>query len=276
MHNSKMFDESVSIAWKARFGIDAPSELPDLDRFLNHRSVRRYTSQPIPEDTMAGIVAAGQSASTSSNLQLYSLISVQDPERRAQVAHLCADQKQVLNAAWFFAFVVDHFRLREAAIAAGESPEGLDYAEFFIMAIIDAALAAERMVCAAESLGIGACYIGALRNHPTEIHNFLDLPEGSFGAFGLCFGYPDADRVEEIKPRLSQSAIWHRETYRRDQSSEIADYDRRMSEHYQARGMNPDVAWSQRSGRRVDGSEKSLTGREALKAYIESQPFWRR
>jgi len=81
------------------------------------------------------------------------------------------------------------------------------------MAVIDAALAAERLVCAAESLGIGICYIGALRNDPDGVRAFFGLPEGVFGVFGLCLGWPAKGVEAEIKPRLAQEAVWFRETY---------------------------------------------------------------
>ena len=269
-----MFDESVAEAWEKRFGRPPPPNLPELSRFLNHRSVRKYRADPIDEATIQGLVAAAQSAATSSNLQLFTMVSVQEPECRERIALLCANQSQVREAAWFFAFLVDHHRLRSAAEKAGQNPDGLDFAEFFTMAAVDAALAAERMVCAAEALGIGICYIGALRNDPEGVAELLDLPEGVFGIFGLCLGWPEEPLTAEIKPRLSPEAIWHRERYRRE--VDVSEYDRRMSEFYVSQGMKGDVTWSMRSGRRVDGSERSLTGRGVLKDWLSRRGFWRR
>lgn len=269
-----MFDESAAEAWKRRFGQEPPPQLPELSRFLNHRSVRKYRPEPIEENVVRGLVAAAQSAATSSNLQLYTFVSVQEPERRERMAQLCDNQSQVRDAAWFFAFLVDHHRLRHAAEKAGQDPAGLDYAEFFTMAAVDAALAAERMVCAAEALGIGICYIGALRNDPAGVADLLELPEGVFGIFGLCLGWPEEPRTAEIKPRLSPEAIWHRERYRRE--VDVSEYDRRMAEFYVSQSMKGDVTWSMRSGRRVDGSERSLTGRGVLKDWLSRRGFWKR
>lgn len=271
-----MFNEPAETSWPLRFGTPPPDDLPLLDRFLSHRSVRHYTSDPIPESTIAGLVAAAQSASTSSNLQLWTAISVQDPDRRDKIATLCADQHQVRDAAWFFAFFADHNRIRNAAAAVGGAAKGLDYQEFSVMAMIDAALAGERMVCAAESLGIGCCYIGALRNHPQAVRELLHVPEGTVGLFGLCLGWPDPAHEAEIKPRFHSSAVWHREAYDPATSEEIADYDRRMGAFYDSQNMKGDVTWSMRSARRIDGSEKSMTGREVLKAEFEKNGFGRR
>jgi len=218
------------------------------------------------------LIGAAQSASTSSNLQLWSVISVQEPERRDAIARLCANQDHVREAHWFFAFLVDHYRLRSAALAAGENPSGLDYVEYFIMGLVDAALAAERMVCAAETLGLGICYIGALRNDAQGVAQLLNLPDGTFGAFGLCLGWPSPDAKSEIKPRLRPNTIWFKERYQAE--TDISEYDERMRQFYASQGMNPGVTWSMRSGKRVD--DHHLTGRERLREFLLRRGFNRR
>lgn len=262
-----MFNESPQQAWKLRYGREAEA-LPDLSRFLNHRSVRAYSNRPIDDHLIEGLVAAAQSAATSSNLQLWSVVSVQEPARRESIAALCSNQKQIVDAAWFFAFIADHHRLQEAAREIGEDAAGLDFTEFWIMACIDAALAAERMVCAAESLGIGTCYIGALRNDPLAVSKILNLPQKSIGLFGLCLGWPANSDTVQIKPRLGQESVWYREEYG---SADVAEYDSRMSEFYEKQGMKGEVTWSMRSGRRVD--ENHLGGREVWKSVLENKRF---
>lgn len=250
------------MSWQERYGTEPPVGLPDLGGFLDHRSVRSYSDRAISETTMEGLMAAAQSASTSSNLQLWSAVSVQEPERRERIARLCGDQEQVRTAPWFLCFLADHHRLRRAAARQGEACEGLGYEEFLLMATIDAALASERLVCAAESMGIGTCYIGALRNDPEGVREFLGLPEGVFGLFGLCLGYPAGG--ESVKPRLSQGAVWFRERY--DPTPDTDEYDARMRVFYEREGMRGDRTWSARSGRRVDRTH--LTGREVLKGWL--------
>ena len=250
------------MSWRERYGTEPPAGLPDLGAFLDHRSVRSYTDQPISEATMEGLMAAAQSASTSSNLQLWTVVSVQEPGRRERIARLCGDQEQVHQAPWFLCFLADHHRLRQAAARQGETCEGLGYEEFLLMATVDAALASERLVCAAESLGIGTCYIGALRNDPEGVREFLELPNGVFGLFGLCLGYPKGG--ESIKPRLSQGAVWFRERY--DPAPDTDEYDARMRAFYEKEGMRGDRTWSARSGQRVDRDH--LTGREVLKDWL--------
>jgi len=262
-----MFDESFAEAWRQRYGTDPDFDLPQVAHFLAHRSVRKYSEREVPESTVAALVAAAQSAATSSNLQLWSVVSVQDPARREAMAALCDNQAQVRNAPWFLAFLTDHHRLRRAAEAVSEAANGLDYLEFFAMACVDAGLAAERMVCAAEALGLSICYIGALRNDPQGVADLLELPDGVFGLFGLCIGYPAEGVTAEIKPRLAQSAVWFRETY--DAQVDVAEYDERMRAFYEAQRMKGDVTWSMRSGRRAD--EQHLTGRQVLLEWLRSR-----
>ena len=213
---------------------------------------------------MSWLIAAAQSSATSSNLQLWSVITVQERDRRAAIAKLCADQDQVRDASWFLCWIVDHFRIRAVAKEVGQECLGLDYNEYYTMALVDVALAAERLVCAAESIGIGICYIGALRNSPSAVAEILELPDGTFGVFGLCLGYPAENGIGEIKPRLSQDKVWFREMY--DRGVSVGDYDERMQAFYDSQGMKVDVTWSMRSGRRVD--EHHLSGRDVLKDFL--------
>lgn len=261
-----MHDESAEVAWERRYGLDAPASGDAVSGFLRHRSVREYSDQPVYEETISALIAAAQSAATSSSLQLWSVISVQDPDLRAQVALAAADQHQVYGAPWFFAFIVDLHRIAKVAESAGVDPAWLNYTEYEIMGIVDVSLAAERFVCAAESVGLGICYIGAMRNDPYRIQELLGLPEGTFCPFGLCVGYPAADSTAKIKPRLSQGSVWFRDRYA---EVDVSEYDERMRGFYEEQQMKGEVTWSMRSARRLT----KLTGREVLKAFMEKQGF---
>lgn len=267
-----MFEEGFSEAWRLRYGSDPAAEIPEIARLLTHRSVRKYSNRPVPEGTIQALVAAAQSAATSSNLQLWSVISVQNQETRDKITQLCDNQKHVREAPWFLAFCADHHRLKHVAPDDGIACAGLDYTEFFTMAVIDASLAAERMVCAAETLGLSICYIGALRNDPQGVADLLGFPAGVFGVFGLCIGYPAEDVGAEIKPRLRQEAIWFKERYNPDVN--VDEYNHRMKEFYESQKMRGDVNWAARSGRRTDNHH--LTGREVLFDWLRAKGFLRR
>ncbi len=153
---------------------------------------------------------------------------------------------QVQTAPWFLAFIADLNRLHSAG--QPELMPAVEYAEFYTMAVVDASLAAERMVCAAEHFGLGICYIGGLRNHVRELADLLDLPQRTFPLFGLCLGYPDPSKPAEIKPRLAQQNVWFKEKYGQPDTSE---YDPRMSEFYESQAMKGDMTWSARSAKRA-------------------------
>lgn len=268
-----MFDEPPGEAWRLRFGDGPPAEAGSLGRFLNHRSVRRFKPDPVPEGVVRALVGAAQSAATSSNLQLWSLVSVQETPRRERLAELCADQRHVREAAWFFAFLADHHRLRTALAGTADEPDALGTHEMYTVATVDAALAAERMVCAAEAIGLGSCYIGALRNDPAGVAEALELPHGTIGLFGLCLGWPDDRRPAEIKPRLLPEAVWHREKYG---EASVAEYDERMTAFYESQGMDASVTWSRRSGRRTQlrgvGSRVAWGGLLRARGFCTGEP----
>jgi nitroreductase len=264
-----MFEESLSESWRRRYGCE-PQDVPGaVAPFLVHRSVREFAHETVPEPVVRGLVAAAQSAATSSNLQLWSVVSVQDPARRAAVAKLCGGQKHILEAAWFFAFVADMARCERVSRAAGVEPAALETVEMYTMAVVDAALAAERMACAAEAQGLGICYIGALRNDPPAVRDLLRLPAKTFAVFGFCIGRPAEPCRAEIKPRLAQDAVWFREGY--DPAPDVAEYDARMKPFYESQGQKSDVTWTMRSARRVDGSAQQMGGRERQMEFLRGQ-----
>ena len=264
--SGKNFQETFGEAWRLRYGSEPSLEIPEIGSLLGHRSVRAFAEKPVPEAIVEGLVAAAQSASTSSNLQTWSLISIQDPERRKAIDALTGNQRQVLTAPWFFAFVADLNRLGRVAEAEGEAGEGLDHVEFFITAVVDASLAAERMAVAAEALGLGVCYIGMLRNHPEQVAELLRLPEGVFGVFGFCLGYPDPAADAQIKPRLGQAQVWFREEYPHE--IDVSEYDTRMAAFYESQRMGGEKTWSSRSATRTRIAY--MSGREKLADYLRA------
>lgn len=180
---------------------------------LRHRSVRHFLPREIEEPKLELIVAAAQSASTSSNLQLCSIVAVEDQGRKDRLAKLAGDQRHVSEAPLFLVWIADLSRLTRMAEARQRSVDGADYVEGATLAIIDAALSAQNAMLAAESLGLGGVYIGGMRNHPLDVAKELHLPPRAFAVFGMCLGYEDTQRASDVKPRLPQRVVFHRETY---------------------------------------------------------------
>ena len=178
-----------------------------LVTLLAHKSVRHYKLDALPVGTLEMLGAAAQSAASSSNLQVWSVVAVTDPARKAEAAKLCGNQDSIRQAPLFLVFCADLSRL--TAVSERESLPGaaLDYTEMFVTAAIDASLAAQNAAAAAEGLGLGTCYIGGARNHPQELAALLKLPPRVIGLFGLTIGWPAEEDMSEIKPRLPQSGL---------------------------------------------------------------------
>ena len=264
-------------ALKARYRSATPDgEGPWNDVFatmLSHRSVRAYLPDALPAGALERIVAAAQSAATSSNMQTWSVVAVTDVERKARLAKIAGNQKHILQCPVFLAWIADHSRIRALADNARAPVEALDYFESFLVAAIDAALAAQNAVVAAESLDLGTVYIGAMRNDPAAVARELALPHGAAAMFGLCIGYADPAAASDVKPRLPQAPVFHREQYDAGKATQavLAAYDADMQEVQSQQGMAL-APWTATALARFRGPE-SLNGRDRLRASLEALGF---
>lgn len=259
-----------------RYGSDAvPAAGPWSDAIgllLGHRSVRRYLPTALPTGTPETLIAAAQSASTSSNLQTWSVVSVTDPAARATLAEIAGGQKHIEQCPLFLVWLADLSRLDRIAQAEGKVLEGLPYLEPFLVAAIDAALAAQNAVVAAELLGLSILYIGALRNDVERVAKLLALPTGAVGVFGLCVGYADPAAVPEVKPRLPQEAVLHHGTYRiGDEKAQRAAYDVQLGAFSRRNEMQAD-SWTERVLSRI-ATVRALRGRDRLKVALRNLGF---
>jgi nitroreductase len=275
-HRSKTMSQTRTLL-ASRYGrhasLPAIASNEVLDHLLSHRSVRAYTAEPLAQGTLEALVAAAQSAASSSNLQLWSVVAAEDGERRRRLAELAGNQAHIVQAPLFLVWLADHARLRRIAAQRGIAAEGLDYLEMYTMAVVDVALAAQNAVVAAESLGLGTVYIGAMRNHPEQVAEELGLPPGAFAVFGLCVGHPDPAALPAIKPRLPQEAVLHRETYAlENQDDAVERYNAAMSEFYAEQNMAVSGDWSKHSAVRISTPAK-LSGRDRLKAALNALGF---
>lgn len=268
--------DAVTQALRARYGSDQP-EIGEawngvLANLLSHRSVRSYRPDPVPARTVETLVAAAQSAPSSSNLQTWSVVVVEDQARKARLAEVAGGQKHIVQAPLFLVWLADLSRAQRLAERSAHPDEGLHFLETFLVAVIDAALAAQNAVVAAESLGLGSVYIGAIRNKPRVVAEELGLPPNVAAAFGLCIGYPDATRPAQIKPRLRQDVVIHHERYS-DAGDEtgIAAYDATLRGFQESEGL-PAIGWVDAVLKRL-GSVRSLNGRDRLIEELRSLGF---
>ncbi len=249
---------------------------PTLDLIHRHASVRRYKPDPLPVPVIETVIAAGQRASTSSNLQAYSVVVVTEGVKRVKLAKLCGDQKQIEEAPVFLAFCADLARLERACQLRGYA-QVTEYVENFLVAAVDAAILAQNTALAAESLGLGICYIGSIRNNPQEVIELLGLPRLTFPITGMTMGWPAVE--PRLRPRLPLRVVLHWEKYdRASEDDSLREYDRAMiaSGIFKGRqvpvpgqeGEMEDYGWTEHSARRV-----SQPVRIGLRAVLEKQGF---
>ena len=249
---------------------------PIITLMHQHHSIRRFRPDPIARDTITTIIAAGQRAPTSSNLQLYSAVVVTEPQRKAQLATLCGDQEQIRQAPVFIAWCADRSRLERACQQRGYQ-QNSDYMEAFLVAAVDVGLVMQNATLAAESLGLGCCYIGAIRNEPQAIIDLLELPPLVFPISGMTLGVPADAPI--VRPRLATEAIVHWEHYNAsDEERLLRNYDQAMVQTgiYDGRqvpvpgvpGEVEDYGWREHSARRV-----AHPRRMELRDVLERQGF---
>lgn len=240
--------------------------LPVIERLKQHRSIRKFTDQPIKQELLRDLVRAGQSAATSSNLQGVSVIRVTDPGSRKTLAEVAGGQTYVEDAAEFLVFCADLNRSAWCCEAEGKSmADGMT--EHFIIATVDVGLFAQNVVVAAEGSGLGICYIGALRNDPQKVSELLKLPEHVYPVFGLCLGYPAQD--PQCKPRLPLEMVLMEDEYQPVNKTLMAEYDETMRRYYHQRtGGKVDRVWSQ--------DMNALLGKESrphMKEFLHKKGF---
>ncbi|WP_444985129.1 oxygen-insensitive NADPH nitroreductase [Halomonas mongoliensis] len=215
---------------------------PTIELLKSHRSIRKFTDQPVSRELLEELIRAGQGAATSSHVQAYTVIHVKRPENREKIAELAGGQGYVASCGAFLMFCADMKRPTEAAERTGARVvRGMT--EQLLVATVDTALMAQNVAVAAESAGLGICYIGGVRNNPQAISDLLGLPDHVYPVFGMCLGYPAHE--PDVKPRLPVEAVLKEDTYSDDREL-VAAFDDTMHAYYQSRkGGNKQSTWSQ-------------------------------
>jgi nitroreductase len=230
-----------------------------LEFLQSHASCRSFINKRISAVDEQTIVATAQRAPTSSNLQAYSVISIRDRETKMRLSELTGDQMHVRTCGLFLVFCADLYRLSRLALERGYPFHG-DYAEPFIVATVDASLAAGRALQAAQALELGGVMVGGIRNHPDEVCDLLKLPEMTYPVMGMSLGYPK--RPPKVKPRLPSRALHFAERYDPTQIDEAVEkYDALLHADGYLTGREVETenypsfegrySWSEHSARRM-------------------------
>lgn len=177
---------------------------------LQRRTVRSYADRPVPEELIDLLLAVAFSASSKSDFQQASVIKIENAETRAAIASHFPAMPWIGASPVFLVFCGDTRRLERIGTLRGK-PQTNRNLEGFLNASVDAALAMQTFILAAEASGLGCCPISVIRNQMPKVAELLSLPDGVFAVSGLCVGYPSGKGYVSL--RLPASITLHKDRY---------------------------------------------------------------
>ena len=208
-----MTNDPLPTAYSANISLPLPPvnlQTQNMDLLLKHRSIRQYKPDQIDETLLTKIIEAGTRASTTGNMQLYSVVVTRDAEKKAQMAPLHFNQPMVKQAPVLLTICADMNRFNRWCSVRG-ADAGYDNLLWLMNAVIDASLFAQNICLAAESQGLGICYLGTALYNAKELINILQLPTGVLPVTAITVGYPAHEPA--LTDRLPLEAVIHHETY---------------------------------------------------------------
>lgn len=237
---------------------------------MEHRSIREFTGQAVPEASINAILQVVNRTATSNGMQHASIIRISDPAKKQAIAEICR-QPYVARTTEFWIFIADCYRNFRIGAANGCGADSARDMDRFFQGFTDAALQAQNAAVAIESLGLGCVFFGSILNDPEGIIRILNLPELTFPVLGLGFGYPA--QSPQLKPRMPLDLKVFENGYRvlDDYRESLAGYDEEMKTYYDLRNTNrKSETFSQQV---VKLLMNPMAGREAIVNVIRAQGF---
>lgn len=235
----------------------APAPNSTIEHQLDHRTIRAFTAEPVPEAQIATLLDVARHTATSSFYQQATIIRVKDPRIRHEI-YLSSGQPYVDGTRGeLFVFVVDLYRNARIREEAGLDVEPLELTTLFLQAVEDTVLAAQNAVVAAESMGLGTVYLGSIVGDPRRVIRALCLPIRTFPLLGLLVGHPD--QAPQLKPRLPACFTTGVDAYPRveDYHAALAGYDRETQTYYEHRDSHRRIDSFTRRIHRKPGTGRS-------------------
>ncbi|MCI8984104.1 MAG: nitroreductase [Hungatella sp.] len=235
-----------------------------IEELIERKSVRAFTDQPITAELKRTIIQAAMEAPTAGNQQLYTILDITDQNLKEKLSETCDHQPFIARAHMVLIFCADCQKWYDAYEAGNCEPRKPGAGDL-MLAVTDAAIAAQNAVTAAWSLGIGSCYIGDVMER-CEIHReLLNLPPWVFPAAMVVFGYPTQQQKRRVKPeRCKQEYIVHENTYRRLGEEELRDM---LRKNYKDGDFD---SWIQAFCQRKYNSDFSIEMSRSVKKYLEN------
>lgn len=234
-----------------------------IQELFHRKSVRVFTGEPISKEKKELILTSAVQAPTAGNQQLYTILDVTDQKLKEKLAVTCDNQPFIAEADMVLIFVADCQKWYEGFKDVGANPRNPGVGDL-MLAVTDASIAAQNAVVAAESLGIGSCYIGDIMEN-AELHKeILQLPEYAFPAVMLVFGYPTKQQMYREKPeRVKLLHVVHENTYRNMERQE-------RKEMWQTKaGVMSYEDWMKRFCEKKYNSDFSKEMSRSVKVYLD-------
>jgi nitroreductase len=211
-----------------------------IKKQLSHRTIREFKSEPLDEKIIETLMEVARRTATSNGMQSTSIIRVTDLEIKRQIAEICK-QEYILRVPVLLVFVADCYRNMRIAHDKGCFEESAGDMDRFFQAVTDTCLAAQNVVNAAESLDLGALYLGSTLNDAQKLIEVLNLPKLTFPVVGLGLGIPNQN--PSLKPRMSNELKIFENSYKifDNYLEQISDYDEEMQTYYDLRNINQRV-----------------------------------
>ncbi len=185
-------------------------------------SVREFDGRAVPSELRAAIIEAGLRAPTAGNMMLYSILEIEDQALKDTLAETCDKQPFIAKSPWVLVFLADYGRwmgffrhsgVPEMCEKRGTKMVGPGIADF-MLATSDAMACAQSIVIAAESFGLGSCYIGDIMERFETHRELFGLPEHAFPVAMLCLGYPSARQAAlPPRPRFDRRHVVFKDRY---------------------------------------------------------------
>jgi len=198
-------------------------------QLYDRTSLRAFSRREIPPEDKNTILEAACMAPTAGNQQLYTILDITDPTLKDRLSETCDHQPFIAQAKLVLIFLADFQKWYDIFTEAGCRPRKPGYGDF-LLAVDDALIAAQNAVTAAESLGLGSCYIGDVMENYEVHRDMLHLPQYVFPAAMVVFGYPKEGLTRKKPARVAQKHIVHENTYRRMDGAELREMMARRSE----------------------------------------------
>ena len=235
-----------------------------IKQLQERKSMRVFEEREISAEDKALILEAAAMAPSAGNQQLYTILDITDAELKKALSESCDHQPFIATAKMVLVICADCQKWYEAFLTSGCEPRKPGVGDL-MLAMSDANIAAQNMVVAAQSLGIGSCYIGDIMEN-CEIHRkMLNLPEYVFPAAMLVFGYPTKQQIERQKPeRVAMKHIVHENGYRRMDGAELKEMleGKAVAQTYEA--------WMQAFCNRKFNSDFSKEMTRSVSEYLKS------